>query len=280
MARPAVETRAFLDRALGHLPSATHNRVAKRLQRADPAGIDAVIHELVAFETCRILGLSPTFEPDAGGQQPDLSIQIDGMTFWSDVLITYRPTRTLRRFQGLDGHEDAGQAAKKIGDAISTKAAKYERLKAPLIVFVMFGQYNVGLPDLETALYGSCIDEVSLQGVSSRRCHEDWHKHGILCTPSVDAMCPSLSAVISCDWFDTLNASARGRRLHCVAYHHWRPRFSLRRGAFAPFCDLCWQFDEAGQRFRPYVSGDSNIVMSTTSDDPPRFAPYSTEAPW
>jgi hypothetical protein len=59
----AAETRAFLDRALSHLPTASHNRVAKRLQRGDAAGIDAVLHELVAFETCRTLHLSPTFEP-------------------------------------------------------------------------------------------------------------------------------------------------------------------------------------------------------------------------
>ena len=37
-----------------------------------------------------------------------------------------------------------GQAAKKIGDAVSGKATKYAKLNAPLVVFVMFGQYNVG----------------------------------------------------------------------------------------------------------------------------------------
>jgi hypothetical protein len=277
---PAAEARAFLDRALSHLPTATHNRVAKRLQRGDAAGIDAVLHELVAFETCRTLHLSPTFEPDAGGQRPDLSIQINGTTVWCDVFVTYRPTSTLRTFQDLQGYEDAGQAAKKIGDAVSTKATKYAKLNAPLIVFVMFGRYNVGLQDLETALYGSTVDEVSVDGVSTSECHEDWHKHGILCPPSASAPYPSLSAVVSCDWFDTLSRSAQGRRLHCVVYHHWRSQFPLSPGAFGPFCDLWWQWDESRQRFIPRLSGDSSIVMSTASDDPPRFAPYSTEAPW
>ncbi len=279
-AAPAGETRAYLDRALSHLPAATHRRLVKRLQRADAAGIDAVLHELLAFETCRTLRLNPTFEPDAGGQRPDLSIQINETTFWSDVFVTYRPTGTLRAFEGMKGYEDAGQAAKKIGDAISAKATKYAKLDSPLIVFVMFGQYNVGLHDLETALYGSTVDEVSIDGVSSRGCHEDWHAHGILCPPSADAPYPLPSAVISCDWFDTLNRSARGRRLHCVVYHHWRSRFPLPQGAFAPFCDLSWLADGSDQRLRPRVIGDSSTVMSTTSDEPPRFAPYSTEAPW
>jgi hypothetical protein len=276
----AAETRAFLSRALLHLPDATHRRVVKRLQRADPAGVDAVIHELVAFETCSTLHLDPTFEPDAGGQRPDLSIEINGSTFWADVFVTYRPTTTLRTFDGLNRYEDAGQAAKKIGDTIAAKATKYAKLDAPLIVFVMFGQYNVGLHDLETALYGSTVDEVSAGGLSSSECHQDWHKHGILCPPSVDAPHSSLSAVISCDWFDTLNSAKRGRRLHCVVYHHWRSRFPLPLGTFAPFCDLWWQFDKSGELLLPKVSGDSSVVMSTTSDDPPRFATYSTEAPW
>jgi hypothetical protein len=279
-ATAASETRAFVDRALGHLSATTLGRVTKRLRRSDGAGIDAVIHELVAFEMCRGFRLNPTFEPDAGSQQPDLSIQIDHTTIWCDVFVTYRPTSTLTTFAGARGFEDSGQAAKKIADAVSTKATKYAKLNGPLIVFVMFGGYNVGMEDLETALYGSTVDEVAAEGVSVQRCHEDWHQHGILCPPTVDSPHMSLSAVLGCDWFDTLNRTGRGRRMHCVVYHHWRARFALPLGVFAPFCDLSWQIDTSRDRFLPHVTGDSSVVMSTTSDDPPRFAPYSTLDPW
>jgi hypothetical protein len=76
-AAPAEEARAFLDRALRHLPANAFARVQKRLQRSDAKGIDAVLHELLAFEVCRGLGMNPTFEPEAGDQRPDLSIQIN-----------------------------------------------------------------------------------------------------------------------------------------------------------------------------------------------------------
>lgn len=284
-AAPAADARSFLDRALAHLPASSLLRARKRMERSDPQGIDAVLHELLAFEVCRSLGMKPTFEPEAGGQQPDLSLQIDGATFWADVLVTYRPIRTLLTADGphgrkVHGYRDAGESAKKIGDRIAEKAAKYARLDAPLIVFVMFGEYNVGLRDLETALYGSTVDEVSIDGLPLGECHPPWHEHGILCPPSGETPHRSLSAVVSCEWFDTLNKAARGRRLRFVAYHHWRPRFELPLGAFAPFCDLHWESDASAQLLHPQFSGDGSVVMSTTSDDPPRFAQYSTEAPW
>src|SRR5712692_5365392 len=149
-AAPAAETRAFFDRALTHLLASSLSRVRQRLQRSDPNGIDAVLHELLAFEVCLGLGIEATFEPEAGDQRPDLSLQIDGATVWADVLVTYRPTRTLltavgARGKRVRGWRDAGESAKKIGDRVAEKAAKYAKLNAPLIVFVMFGEYNVGL---------------------------------------------------------------------------------------------------------------------------------------
>src|SRR5258708_23019806 len=220
---PAEETRAFLDRALRHLPANALARVRKRLQRSDAKGIDAVLHELLAFEVCRGPGMMPTFEPEAGGQRPDLSVRIDGAMILAEVLVTYRPMSTLLTAEGphgkqVHGYKDGGQSAKKIGDRIAEKAAKNAMLNGPLIVFVMFGEYNVGLHDLETALYGATVGEISSEGVSSVECHPEWHKHGILCPPSVDAPHSSLSAVISCEWFDTLNKSDRGRRLRCIVY--------------------------------------------------------------
>lgn len=278
-APPAVQTRAFVDRALRNLPRGTLNRLVQRLQSSDISGIDAVVYELVAFEVCRTFQLNPVFEPQVDAQRPDLSISVGGTLFFCDVFVTQRPLSTLVNFARLSGYEDAGQAAKKIADTIASKAAKYRALDSPLVIFAMFGSQTVELPDLECALYGSSVQEIAETGVAVDDCHDDRFRHGILCPPSI-APYSSLSAVVGCDWFDTLNRTNRGRRLRCVVYHHWRPRTVLPLGAFAPFCDLSWRLDPPGQRVLPVLSGDPRIVMSTTSDEPPQFGPYSTERPW
>ena len=200
---------------------------------------------------------------------PDLSVCIEGKSFLADVVVASRPTSTMN----LDGYCDSGQAAEKLADRVAKKASKYARLKQPLIVFVMFGGYDIGFDDLETALYGSTVQD---DGVSSEECHPDWHKHGILCPPSEPSH-PLLSATIGCQWFPSLTRN--GQRPHCVVYHHWQPRVPLPLGAFGRFCDLHWRFHERDLRFLPEWCGEPDIVMST-GDDPPYFAPYSSDNPW
>ena len=270
---PAVELRVFLDRALRHLPAP--KRVRKRLQSADAGGVDAILHELLMFEVCTILRMNPTFEPNVGEQHPDLSVCIEGKTFLADVVVASRPISTMH--PAGDGYLDCGQAARKLADRVAEKASKYARLNQPLIVFVMFGGYDIGFDDLETALYGSTVQELFLAGVSSEECHPDWHGHGILCPPSANPH-PLLSAAIGCQWFDSLTRT--GRRLHCGVYHHWQPRVALPLGAFSRFCDLHWRVHERNLRLLPEWCGEPNIVMSTGSDDPPHFAPYSSDKPW
>ena len=270
---PAVELRVFLDRALRHLPAP--KRVRKRLQSADAGGVDAILHELLMFEVCTILRMNPTFEPNVGKQHPDLSVCIEGKTFLADVVVVSRPSSTMH--PAGDGYLDCGQAAGKLADRVAEKASKYARLNQPLIVFVMFGGYDIGFDDLETALYGSIAQELFVAGVSSEECHPDWHEHGILCPPSANPH-PLLSAAIGCQWFDSLTRN--GRRLHCVVYHHWQPQVALPLGAFRRFCDLHWRFHERKLKFLPEWCGEPNIVMSTGSDDPPHFAPCSSDKPW
>ena len=266
----AVELRVFLDRALRYLPEP--NKVRQRLQRADAKGVDAILHELLMFKVCTILRMNPTFEPNVGEQHPDLSICIEGKPFLADVVVASRPISTMHT--AGDGYHDRGQAAKKLADRVAEKASKYARLNQPLIVFVMFGGYDIGFNDLETALYGSTVQEA---GVSSEECHPDSHGHGILCPPSENPH-PLLSATIGCQWFPSLTRN--GRRLHCVVYHHWQPRVPLPLGAFGLFSDLHWRFHERDLKFIPEWCGEPNIVMSTGSDDPPHFAPYSSDNPW
>src|SRR5947209_1785349 len=49
----------------------------------------------------------------------------------------------------------------------------------------------------------------------------------------------NLSAVISCDWFDTLYKQDRGKRLHCFVYHNWNCQ-QLPVAAFDPFSQIVW----------------------------------------
>ena len=164
--KPAVELRGFLDRALLHLPAP--KRVLQRLQSADATGFDAILHELLMFEVCTILRMNPTFEPNVGEQRPDLSVCIEGKTFVADVVVVYRPTSTMNL--AGDGYHDSGQAAKKLADRVGKKANKYACLNQPLIVFVMFGWYDIRFGDLETALYGSTVQEIQEFGVSLEEC--------------------------------------------------------------------------------------------------------------
>ena len=133
---PAVESRVFLDRALHHLP--VPNRVRKRLQSVDAGGVDAILHELLMFEVCTILRMNPAFEPNVGGQHPDLSVCIKGKSFLADVVVASRPISTMH--PAGDGYLDCGQAARKLAERVEKKTSKYARLNQPLIVFVMFGR--------------------------------------------------------------------------------------------------------------------------------------------
>jgi len=275
----ARETLAFLQSAWSGVPPEGQRRIAKRLRQADPSGVDAVLHELLVFEVCSRSRFQTVFEPQAGRQRPDLEIRVGGHTYIADVFLTNRPVSTRVRFEGLNGYVDSGEAAKKIADGIRTKALRYATLQKPLLLFVVFGGHDVGLRHLETALYGSTLDEIEVSGGITAHCHEEWQRHGVLCPPGPAAAHKLVSAVVSCDWFDTLNRSRPGRRLHCVVYHHWQPHISWPSGALSPFSEVRWDLS-AEMRFRPTVLGVGNLVLETTSTTGLSYAPYSADDPW
>ena len=179
---------------------------------------------------------------------------------------------------GSSGYRDSGEAAKKIADMVSKKAGRYRRLHLPLILFVFFAGHDVGTDDVERALYGATVNELCLNGGLAVHCHEDWHSHGVFCPPGPTGRHRELSAVIACDWFDTLAPGRPGRRLRCVVYHHWQPCVALARGSFGRFHDVHWE-NKSGL-FIPAASGESNLVMNTTSSNEPQWAPYSADCPW
>jgi len=274
----AQETLMFLDRAFDHLPHAAQRRALRRLNQADRDGVEAILHELLIFEVCYGFHVAPEYEPDLQNQRPDLALTVAGQTYLADVFLTNRPLRTMRRIAGLSGYRDRGEAAKKIADRISEKAVRYRTFEAPLILFVVLMHHNVHTDDLEAAIYGDTVNELCSSGGLTTQCHEGWHHHGAFCPPGPNAPHREISAVIACDWFDTLERRRPGRRLHCVVYHHWWPSVVLPVGSFGRFQDVFWPRSESGL-FIPNINGPRNFVMSTTSCQP-EWAPYSASQPW
>jgi hypothetical protein len=244
---------------------------------SDSSNVDALLYEILVFDVCRRMDLSPEFEPQAGGKTPDLRLQICGQEYFADVFVTTRPGKTRIRFQGYDGWKDSGEAAKKIADVIDQKAAKYRNLRSPLLLFVARVGHDVSLLDLEIALFGSAVGEMKSTGGLKRNCHKDWHTHGPFCPPGPEAKHRHVSAVISCDWFASL--ARTGQRLHCVVYHHWSPMAQLPLGSFGKFPEIHFEENAVG-RFMPAIRGVGNMVMSTTAEPVAVWAPYSPNLPW
>jgi hypothetical protein len=275
----ARETLLFLERAFMRLARTAQRRVARRLDNADSSNVDALLHELLVYEVCYEFDLDPEFEPSIAGQTPDFVLKIAGQTYIADVFLTNRPKKTVIEVGGFSGYQDRGEAAKKIADMVSEKAVRYRGLHVPLILFVVFTGHNVGTHYLETALYGATVSELLSTGGLTIDCHEDWHRHGCFCPPGPTACHRELSAIIGCDWFDTLARHKPGRRLHCVVYHHWQPTVALALGSFGRFQDVYWPRNESGL-FIPAIRGEPNLVMGTTSGNEPEWASYSTDRPW
>jgi len=193
----------------------------------------------------------------AGGQRPDFSrFRSTERPVWCDVLRHLSAERARsERFQDLRGDTRGlrGRRPRKLEMRFSTESDEVREVeRRPLIVFVMFGQYNVGLQDLETALYGNpLLTRSRSRGVGQRAsAMRIWHKHGHfcvrrrrMCAISVTQRCGSAATGL-----DTLNRSARGPAV-CIAvvYHHLAVLSSRSlQEQFGPFCDLWWQLDESG----------------------------------
>ena len=275
--RAAQETLRFLWHSFTHLAPSTQGKVLRRVRNADSSNVGALLHEILIFDVCRRFGLHPEFEPRSHGQTPDLRLRIANRSYLADVFVTTRPVKTLINFEGHEGWQDSGEAAKKIADTLDLKATKYRGLNAPLLLFTVFDGHDVGPHDLETALYGSTVGELSCTGGLGDKCHKDWHLHGLFCPPGPHGRHRTVSAVIGCDWFDSL--ARTGRRLHCVVYHHWHPEVVLPLRTFGRFPDVHFLRDASG-RWIPTVTGTPNLVMSTTPGDSIQWAPYSADDPW
>ena len=295
----AVETLPFLEHAftlLANESADVQRRVAKKLAEADPDNVDAVLVELLVFKVCHHFKLNPVYEPKLGKQRqtPDFSLQVGSRSYLAEVFYKKRPERTRMshdQFIGLrrssppnadrPAYREAGETAHDIAERINEKAHKYAALGVPLVLFVVFGGRDVETWSLETALYGNSVDELFSNGGLTTDCHSrvdldgvQVESHGVLCPPGEMASRRWLSAVVACDWFDTLSRDNPGRRLHCIVYHHWQPDVEFPVGLFGCFPEVHWRRTDSG-RFIPTVTGVPNLVMNTTGVKEPEFRPYS-----
>jgi len=208
---------------------------------------------------------------------PDLLVDIGGQRYLVDVFVTNSPSNTL--FQG--GTKDSGERARKIAQRITDKATKYAACGEPLIVIVFLGDHQILAPwNVEHGLYGVALCEFDPSDLYPANFNFDLRIGGCI-LPAKDEPTPhrELSAVVVCDWFDTLNREAPGKRVKCTVLHHYDPLTSFPSSALAPFLNVSWK--AAGdQSWKPCYSGQPEIVARLDIDGIFEYGPYSADEPW
>lgn len=281
--KAARETRDFLSMCFSNIDTQKKSSVIKKLG-GDKSAVEATLHELVAHELLRRLKLVPQFEPGVGRQTPDLSFRVEGRLFVADVFVTHSPSKTVKRFrdgtgEAYDSSEPGESRAKKIADTIQDKAGKYATIPQPLVLFAFLGDHNaLDCWDGEQALFGRTVDEAGPGEYFPDVGRSPVPIGGIL-LPDDGGIMPyrNLSAVVVCDWFDTLNRNDRGKRLYCSVLHHWDPCVPLPEEAFRCFAQVVWDQVTPGA-YRPRYTAARNTVAKFVSSQGIRFGLYSP--PW
>jgi len=296
----AVETREFLETCFANIREEKRARLLERLRSGDTDNVDASLRELVAHELFRRLHLEPEFEPKVGaGLTPDMMAKVADHECIVDVFLTRNPSRTIKKT--LPGSlldlpkdsqytVDAGERAKKVRDTILEKHQKYSATGKPMILVVFLGDHWVEMGDVQRALYGASLADAWLRddfpnGMANfRKEVVSMHRE----PPAGGAMlpddrgqpgCPSLSAVIACDWFYTLNRSRPGKRLSCLVLHHWKPHVPIPAGHFGQFPEVAWSPERSGS-YMYTIRNSLCTVAKFTGADEVEFAAYSGDNPW
>jgi hypothetical protein len=283
----AVDTRAFLQTAFSHIRAEKQRSVADRIQKGDASQIEATIHELVAHELFRRLQLRPVFEPLLEGKTPDLSFETAGMKCIADIVVCHSPSKTVRDLgngirEAWDRAESSESRAEKIAKVLQKKADSYAGLGLPIVPIIFLGDRNAfGFRDIEKACFGVTLREVALEP----RFPESLPKYrvpvGGLLLPRDDfpVPCENMSAVIACDWFDTLNRQRPGKRLASCVLHRWSARQILPGEAFAPLPQVCWDPIPSGG-WLPRWATQPNLVLQFLDSDQIQVRPYSLNTAW
>jgi len=280
----ARATLGFLNTCCANIPASKHPRIFQKLA-GDQSEVEATIHELVAHELLRRLGLSPEFEPSIAGLTPDLSFETEGKRFLGDVYLTHSPSKTLRDHsdgtgEAWDTSKPDESRAKKIADKLRDKAGRYEPIALPFVAFVFLGDHRIlSASDVERALFGMTACEVSLERFPKSVSHDRVPVGGLL-LPDEDGNYGhhNLSAVISCDWFDTLNRQDRGKRLHCRVLHNWTGE-ALPVKAFSIFPQIIWNQIEPDV-WKPDQTISANTVAKFTLDGGIECREYTPNTAW
>lgn len=173
------------------------------------------------------------------------------------------------------------QACERQEKFIYIPAAVVKRLAMPLVVFVFLGDHRIlSASDVERSLFGMTAFEVSLEDHFPKSVSRNRVPVGGLLLPDEygDYHHRNLSAVISCDWFDTLNPQDRGKRLHCLVLHNW-PGEALSVNAFRLFPQIIWDQTQPDV-WKPQQTINANTVAKFTLDGGIECHGYTPNTPW
>lgn len=89
----------------------------------------------------------------------------------------------------------------------------------------------------------------------------------------------NLSAVVACDWFDTLNKTDTGKRLYCLVYHHWDALFELPIQCFEKFCQMIWN-KKSHEVWQTKYTTEINTVAKLPLSGGIEYNLYTPNNPW
>lgn len=301
---PAREELAFFELCFSNIPLHKRRSFCRRLSTADKNNADAALYELVAHELFRRLHLKPEFGPKLAGASPgsvltpDMTVVVGRQSYVVDVFLSNNPVCTIKTpaFLAPDVRSrvtytvDRGDRAKKIRETLLGKHHKYSKTERPMILVVFLGDHWIAVHDVQTALYGAPLHDGWLedkfpQGICSFRrdiamTHDNPPPGGaMLPDESGDPGCRKLSAVIACDWFDTLNRDRPGRRLHCQVLRHWSPEVPMETGQFGEFEEVTWIADSSGH-FKCSIGGLPGTAAAFQGPEELEFRKYDGRDPW
>lgn len=282
----ALSTLDFLHVCVEHIPVEKQTGISNKLA-GDASEIEATIHELVAHELLYRLKLSPEYEPLVNGKTPDLCFTAGGTLFLADVYVAHSPDRTLEDYgdktgAAFDTTKPGESRAFKTEEVLSDKAAKYKDCDMPFVAFVFLGDHRIlSVLEVEKAVYSMTVCEAGHEKHFPNNISYETRPIGRLFLPDEngDYRHRNLSAVICCDWFDTMNQDDPGKRLHCEVMHNWAADKCLPVKAFDPFQQIIWR-ERKTSNWKPEITGKNNIVAKFTTTGEMEYRPYSSDTPW
>jgi len=298
--RAQKTTRKFLKTCYCNLTPDEQSKWAQRVSAGDEKQTMATIHELVAFGLLQRLQLAPQYEPSVDGLTPDISFDCSGQQFLADVFVTYNPERTVRRekhaitkvaggdVQVVGEHEvvytiDKGERAWKIEQDLTRKADRYANTGLPLIIFVFLGDlYGLRMGNVAEAVFGYYCTGLRFtrEDVLAPAQHGRPYPPGLFLRKISGLPHPrGLSAVVACDWFDTLNRDDPGKRLDCRVFHYWDATCGLPISAFGDFPQVVWAQKGPDTWEWGYTTTDIPVAKFPSTGGI-AFHTYTADEPW